>query len=175
MAEFTISDPQSHTSEPRVYEGPFGPVAIHQTKMPDLKFTLEGPNVPTSALDLGPYKWLPRRVIKTRTREPFVARVGDDEVRIRNVRRLCVAAMRDPTLSAESGEQRYEMVLKQFGTWKVVGTDGSTRAIVRKQRWIDDSCDAFDVAVILLLRSLGTVYTNLVNAGAAGAAATVGG
>jgi hypothetical protein len=175
MAQFTISEPRSHTSEPRVYEGPFGPVEIHQTKMPDLAFTLEGPNVPGSTLDLGPYKWLPRRVIKTRTREPFVARVGELEVTIRNRRRLCLAAMRDPRLVADGNDRRYALLLKQFGTWKVVGADGTTRACLHKQQWVDDSCDAFDVAVILLLRSLGRVYTNLANAGAAGAAATTGG
>jgi hypothetical protein len=175
MAEFTISDPRSHTDEPRVYEGPFGPVEIHQTKMPDLRFTLKGPNVPNSTLDLGTYRWLPRRVIKTRTREPFVGRVGDLEVTIRNRRRLCLAGMRDPTLVAESRDRRYALRLKQFGTWKVVGADGSVRAAVRKQQWIDDSCDSLDVAVILLLRALGRVYDNLATAGAAGAAATTGG
>ncbi|HEY2161607.1 MAG TPA: hypothetical protein VGH24_09895 [Solirubrobacteraceae bacterium] len=175
MADFAISDPSSHTDEPRVYKGPFGPVEIHQTKMPDLSFTLAGSNVPPSRLDLGTYAWLPRRVIKSRKGKPLIAQVGDLEVTIRNRRRPCLAGFRDPTLGAQANDRRYVLRLKQFGSWKVIGSDGSVRAMLRKQRWIDDSCDALDVAVILLLRSLGVVYEGLVTQGASGAAMTVGG
>jgi hypothetical protein len=56
----------------------------------------------------------------------------------------------------------YEVVLTQFGTWKVKRQGGTTIAAVKKERWIDDGCDPLDVVVILLLRSVGVTYDNLV-------------
>lgn len=165
MSDFTITEPKSPLDQPirYVYEGPFGPVELHQTRMPaDLTLTLSGPNVPQSTLELGKPAWLPRRIIKSRKGAPFIAHVGNAEVTIRNERFFCIAGFgRNPTLGADTLGRHYTLPLKEFGTWRVKRSDGSVLAILRKKQWIDDQSEAIDVAIIVLLWKVGRIYDGL--------------
>jgi hypothetical protein len=188
MADFTLNSTMVPDGSLVVYEGPFGPVEIHQSGTPDASFSLSGPNVPDSMLELGKYTWLPRRVHKSRNGKPFIAQVGNADVMIRNERPFCFPAIGIyPKLGAETLDRRYTLGLKNFGAWKVKRSDGSELATLRNRLplvaktggqaaalSIDDRCDALDVAIILLLRSIGAVYDRLVTQATRGVAWTSG-
>lgn len=123
MAEFTVRAGDAVGAE--VYEGPFGPAEIVRTQPPDLTLTLRGARLPESTLELGAYRWLARRIKKTKTRGPFIAHVGGAEVAIQNQRFFCVPGFgRNPTLVADGLNRRYLFPIRSSEIGRSSGRTG---------------------------------------------------